>query len=65
MGEQNQDEIRVINYLDIHVEIENNRIEKFSIEELQKAFPDIDKPMLKEIESEWRKARNVMINLKF
>ena len=65
MIEESQDEIRVINYLDMNAEVINNRIEKFSIEKLQKAFPDIDEEVLRKIEAEWRKARNVMINIRF
>ena len=65
MVENNQDEIRVVNYLDMNSDVVNGQIKEFSIEKLQKVFPDIDENVLMEIESEWRKARNVMINLKF
>ena len=59
-------EIRVVNYLDMHVKINNNKqIEVFSINKLKEAFPEIDEFSLKTIESEWRKARQGMINLKF
>ena len=36
------DEIKVYNYLDMHAVINNNNIEVFSIEKLQKAFPEMD-----------------------
>ena len=56
--------IRVINYLDMHVKINNNKqIEVFSISKLKEAFPEIDEFSLKTIESEWRKARQRMLNL--
>ena len=57
--------IRVINYLDMHVKINNNKqIEVFSISKLKEAFPEIDEFSLKTIESEWRKARQRMLNLR-
>ena len=55
----------VVNYLDMHAEVNNKRIEVFSIEELKKAFPEIDEFTLKTFESEWRKARQMMLNLEF
>ena len=57
--------IRVVNYLDMHVKINNNKqIEVFSISKLKEAFPEIDEFSLKTIESEWRKARQRMLNLR-
>jgi hypothetical protein len=58
--------IKVINYLDMHVKINNNKqIEVFNISKLKEAFPEIDEFSLKTIESEWRKARQRMLNLNF
>ena len=58
--------IRVVNYLDMHVKINNNKqIEVFSISNLKEAFPEIDEFSLKTIELEWRKARQRMLNLNF
>jgi hypothetical protein len=58
--------IRVVNYLDMHVKINNNKqIEVFSISKLKEAFPEIDEFSLKTIELEWRKARQRMLNLNF
>ena len=36
------DKIEVYNYLDMHAVINNSIIELFSINKLQKAFPEID-----------------------
>lgn len=58
--------IKVINYLDMHVKINNNKqIEVLNISKLKEAFPEIDEFSLKTIESEWRKARQRMLNLNF
>ena len=58
--------IRVVNYLDMHVKVNNNKqIEVFSISKLKEAFPEIDEFSLKTIELEWRKARQRMLNLNF
>jgi hypothetical protein len=57
--------IEVINYLDMHVDINNNQIEVFSLGKLKEAFPGIDEFLLKTIESEWRKARQRMLNINF
>jgi hypothetical protein len=59
------DKIEVYNYLDMNSEISNSIIEVFSIEKLQKAFPEIDEFTLKDFEAEWRTARQRMLNLKF
>ena len=59
------DKIEVYNYLDVHAVINNSIIEVFSIKKLQKAFPEIDEFTLKNFESEWRTARQRMLNLKF
>ena len=56
----NKDKIDVINYLDSHAEVKDN-----NIEELKKAFPEIDEFSLKAIESEWKKARLIMLNVDF
>jgi len=60
-----KDKIDVINYLDMHAEVNDNNIKSFSTEELKKAFPEIDEFTLKAIESEWRKARQTMLNVGF
>ena len=65
MVEEDKDKNRVINYLDINAQVNNDKIKPFNIEDLQKTFPEMDEFTLKTIESEWRKARNMMINLKF
>ena len=60
-----QDKIDVYNYLDMHAVINNKIIEVFSIKKLQKAFPQLDEFTLKDFETEWRTARQRMLNLKF
>jgi hypothetical protein len=57
--------IEVINYLDMHADVNNNQIEVFSLGKLKEAFSGIDKFSLKMIESEWRKARQRMLNINF
>ena len=57
--------IDVYNYLDMHVVINDSIIEVFSIKKLQKAFPEMDEFTLKVFETEWRTARQRMLNLKF
>ena len=59
------DKIEVYNYLDMHAVINNNIIEIFSIQKLQKAFPEIDEFKLKDFDVEWRTARQRMLDLKF
>lgn len=60
-----QDKIDVYNYLDMHTVINNSIIEVFSIKKLQKTFPEMNEFILKAFESEWRTARQRMLNLKF
>ena len=60
-----QDKIEVYNYLDMHADINNDLVEVFSIKKLQKAFPKLNEPQLKNFEAEWRTARQRMLNLKF
>jgi len=55
-----KNEIDVINYLDSHAEVKDN-----NVEELKKAFPEMDEFLLKAIESEWKKARLIMMNADF
>jgi len=59
------DQIEVYNYLDEHAVINNSVIEGFSIKKLQKDFPEVDEFTLKVFETEWRTARQRMLNLKF
>jgi hypothetical protein len=59
------DKIGVYNYLDEHAVINNSIIEVFNIKKLQKAFPEMDEFTLKVFETEWRTARQRMLNLKF
>ena len=59
------DKIEVYNYLDMHAVVNDNVIEVFSIKKLQKAFAEIDEFTLKNFETEWRTARQRMLNLKF
>jgi hypothetical protein len=59
------DKIEVHDYLDEHSVIHNSIIEVFSIKESQKAFPEMDQLTLKDFETEWRTARQKMLNLKF
>ena len=59
------DKIEVYNYLDMHAVINNSIIEVFSIKKLQIAFPEMDEFTLKNFETEWRTARQRMLNLKF
>ncbi len=59
------DKIEVYNYLDEHAAINNSVVEVFSIKKLQMAFPEIDEFTLKAFETEWRAARQRMLNLKF
>ena len=60
-----QDKIDVYNYLDMNAVINNRIIEVFSIKKLQTAFPEMDEFKLKVFETEWRTARQRMLNLKF
>ena len=60
-----QDEIEVYNYLDEHATVKDNNIEEFSITRLQNEFPEVKISKLKAFESEWRAARQRMLNLKF
>ena len=46
-----QDKIEVYNYLDMHAVINNSIIEVFSIEKLQKAFPEMDEFTLNNFEA--------------
>ncbi len=57
--------IEVINYMDMHAKVNNKQIETFSVSKLREAFPELDEFLLKKIESEWRKARQRMLNLNF
>jgi len=57
--------IEVINYLDMHAKVNIKQIEAFSVSKLREAFPELDEFVLKKIESEWRKARQRMLNLNF
>lgn len=57
--------IEVINYLDMHATINNKQIEALSVSKLREAFPESDEFLLKKIESEWRTARQRMLNLNF
>lgn len=58
--------IDVINYLDMYSDINDDKqIEVFSLSVLKKAFPEIDEFTLKTIESEWREARQRMLNIDF
>ena len=59
------DKIEVYNYLDMHAVINDKIIEVFSVNKLQKAFPEMDEFTLKDFEAEWRTARQRMLNLKF
>lgn len=63
--EQSDSEILVINYLDMHADIQNNKIQTFSINELKKEFPQIDEFTIKLIHDNWRKGRQRMIEMKF
>ena len=57
--------IEVINFLDMHADVNIKQIEVFSLDKLLEAFPGIDEFSLKMIESEWRKARQRMLNINF
>ena len=57
--------IEVINYLDMHAKVNNKQMEAFGVSKLREAFPELDECLLKKIESEWRKARQRMLNLNF
>lgn len=59
------DKIEVYNYLDEHAEIDNSVIKGFSVKKLQKAFQEMDEITLKNFETEWRTARQRMLNLEF
>ena len=58
-------EVEVIDYLDMHSTIKNKQMEVFSISKLKQAFPELDEFTLKKLESKWREARQVMVNIKF
>lgn len=57
--------IDVINYLDMHATVNNKQVEAFSVSKLKNAFPDLEELELKKIESEWRAARQRMLNISF
>lgn len=57
--------IDVINYLDMHATVNNKQVEAFSVSKLKNAFPDLEELALKKIESEWRAARQRMLNISF
>jgi hypothetical protein len=59
------DKIEVYNYLDVNAVINNSIIKVFSIKKLPKAFPEMDYITLKDFETEWRKERQRMLDLKF
>ncbi len=59
------DQVEVYNYLDMHVVINNSIIEVFNIKKLQIEFPEMDEFTLKAFETEWRTARQGMLNFKF
>lgn len=65
MNEKSQEKIQVINYLDKHVVIKNQKLEKCNAAILQKSFPNIDEFTLNSWEKEWRAARQSMIDMKF
>ncbi len=62
---EEEERIPVINFLDKNVEIKNKRLEKISSKKLQKAFPEIDELTLKLWETEWRTARQSMLDIEF
>lgn len=57
--------IEVINYLDMHATVNNKQVEVFGISKLREAFPELEELSLKRIESEWREARQRMLNIDF
>ena len=57
--------IKVIDYLDMRADVNNKQVEVFHLDKLKEAFPETDEFSLKTIESEWRKARQGMLNLNF
>jgi hypothetical protein len=57
--------IEVIDYLDMHADINNKQVEVFHLDKLKEAFPETDEFSLKTIESEWREARQRMLNFNF
>lgn len=57
--------IDVLNYLDMHATVNNKQVEVFSIGELKNEFPELEELSLKKIESEWRAARQRMLDIKF
>ena len=59
------DKIEAYNYPDMNAEINNSIIEVFSIKKLRTAFPEMDEFTLKDFDTEWRTARQRMVNLKF
>ena len=64
MKNMNQEKIQVINYLDKHVKIDNQQVEKYSNSTLQEAFPDVDEFTLNSWKKKWRAARQGMLDIK-
>ena len=56
--------IAVINYLDMHVFVNKRQITDYSGKELCNAFPKIDEFTLNSWKKEWKKARQLMLDLK-
>ena len=61
---QNQ-KISVINYLDMNAIVKNGRLQEYDHRELSEAFPEVAEPILFFWASEWKKARQAMLDLKF
>jgi len=65
MNNMSHKKIAAINYLDMHVFVNNRQIvEGYSGKELCNAFPEIDEFTLNSWKKEWKKARQAMIDLK-
>ena len=65
MNDPDYEHIDVVNYLDIHADAIDGKIQPFDINELMKQFPDIDVFTLNKWKKEWETARQMMYDLKF
>jgi len=52
------EKIKIFGYFDRHLEV-NNFIQTLSVDQLKKAFPEIDITKLVEFQLEWRKSRQL------
>jgi hypothetical protein len=65
MNDPDYAHIDVVNYLDMHADTIDGKIQPFDINVLMKQFPDLDEFTLNKWKKEWETARQRMLNMKF